>query len=111
MAFVRHIQVAGVRLNWPASPAKPLYRNQYLLLEGWKYWTMGDPHPGVIPPIETPETTTLVNRARIEPQQEGLSLVHHGRLTTSLPVHNPDLELQAQGGARNEAMHGRRRSS
>ena len=71
VAFVRYIQFAGVRMDWPDPPAKPLYRNQYLLLDGWKYWTMGDPHPGVVPPIETPETTTLVNRARIEPQQDG----------------------------------------
>lgn len=31
---------------------------------------MGDPYPGVVPPIETPETTTLINRARIEPLVE-----------------------------------------
>jgi hypothetical protein len=71
VAFVRHIQSAGIRMDWPDPPAEPLYRNQYLLLDGWKYWTMGDPHPGVVPPIETPETTSLVNRARIEPQLEG----------------------------------------
>ena len=70
VAFVRHIRSAGMRMDWPEPPAKPLYRNQYLLLDGWQYWTMGDPHPGVIPPIETPETTTLINRARIEHQPE-----------------------------------------
>jgi hypothetical protein len=67
VAFVRYIRLTGIRIDWPDPPAKPLYRNQYLLLDGWKYWTMGDPHPGVVPPIETPESTTLVNRARIEP--------------------------------------------
>ena len=70
VAFVRHIRSTGIRMEWPDPPAKPLYNNQYLLLDGWKYWTMGDPHPGVVPPIETAETTTLVNRARIEPQVE-----------------------------------------
>lgn len=65
VAFVRHIRAAGVRMDWPDPPAKPLYRNQYLLLDSWKYWTMGDSHPGV-PPVETPETTTLINRAHIE---------------------------------------------
>jgi hypothetical protein len=66
--FVREIRSAGIRMDWPDPPAKPLYRNQYLLLDGWKYWTMGDPHPGDVPPIETPETTTLINRALIESQ-------------------------------------------
>lgn len=66
VAFVRHIRSAGIRMDWPDPPATPLYRNQYLLLDGWKYWTMGDPHPGVVPAIETPETTTLINRAHIE---------------------------------------------
>ena len=68
VAFVRHIWSAGIRMDWPDPPAKPLYRNQYLLLDGWKYWTMGDPHPSVVPPIETPEATTLINRAHIEHQ-------------------------------------------
>jgi hypothetical protein len=66
VAFVRYIQLTGVRMDWPDPTTQPLYRNQYLLLDGWKYWTMGDPHPGVVPPIETPETTTLINRARVE---------------------------------------------
>jgi len=70
VGFVRHIRSVGVRMDWPGPPAKPLYRNQYLLLDGWKYWTMGDPYPGVVPPIETPETTTLINRARIDPQED-----------------------------------------
>lgn len=70
VAFARHIRSAGIRMDRPDPPAKPLYRNQYLLLDGWKYWTMGDPHPGVVPPIETPETTTLINRAHIEHQPE-----------------------------------------
>lgn len=69
VAFVRYIRLAGTRMAWPDPSAKPIYRNQYLLLDGWKYWTNRDPHPGV-PPIETPETTTLINRARIEPQPE-----------------------------------------
>ena len=68
VAFVRHIRAAGVRMNWPDPPARPLYRNQYLLLDGWKYWTMGDSQPGLAPPTESPETTTLINRARLEPQ-------------------------------------------
>ncbi|MGA8521499.1 MAG: hypothetical protein WB807_00390 [Candidatus Dormiibacterota bacterium] len=67
--FVRHIRSSGIRIDWPDPPAKPIYRNQYLLLDGWKYWAMGDPHPGV-PPVETPETTTLINRAHIEHQPE-----------------------------------------
>jgi hypothetical protein len=75
VAFVWYIQLAGVRTDWPDPPAKPLYRNQYLMLDGWKYWTMGDPHPGVVPPIETPESTTLINRARIEPQPGGRTRV------------------------------------
>jgi hypothetical protein len=70
VAFVRHIRSTGIRMDWPDPPAKPLYHNQYMLLDAWKYWTMGDPHPGAVPPIETPETTTLINRARIEPQVE-----------------------------------------
>jgi hypothetical protein len=71
VSFVRHIRFAGIRMDWPDPPARPLYGNQYLLLDGWKYWTMGDPHPGVVPPIETPETTTLINRAHTEQQPEG----------------------------------------
>jgi hypothetical protein len=74
VAFVRHIRSAGIRMDWPDPPAKPLYHNQYLLLDGWKYWTMGDPHPGVVPPIEIPETTTGINRARIEPPCGGSNL-------------------------------------
>lgn len=70
VAFVRHIRSAGIRMDWPDPPTKPLYRNQYLLIDGWKYWTMGDPHPGIVPPIETPETTALINRAHIEHQPE-----------------------------------------
>jgi len=61
-------------MNGPAPPAKPLYHNQYLLLDGWKYWTMGDPNPGVVPPVATPETTTLINRARIEPELENRTM-------------------------------------
>ncbi len=65
VAFVRHIRSVGIRMDWPDPPAKPFYHNQYLLLDGWKYWTLGDPHPGLVPTTETPETTTLINRARI----------------------------------------------
>jgi hypothetical protein len=75
VAFAVYIQLAGVRMDWPDPPAKPLYRNRYLLLDGWKYWTMGDPHPGVVPPIETRATTTLINRAPIEHKLEGRMLV------------------------------------
>jgi hypothetical protein len=33
VAFVRHVRSAGMRMDWPDPPAKPLYRNQYLLLD------------------------------------------------------------------------------
>ncbi len=66
----RRTAIGGAR---PA--AKPFFRNQYLRLDSLRYRTMGDPHPGTVPPIETPETTTLINRARIEHQLEDRKLV------------------------------------
>ncbi len=92
VAFVRQIRSGGIRMDWPDPPAKPLYRNQYLLLDGWKYWTMGDPHPGV-PPIETPETHDPDQPSPYRASARGSNAAHlKQRLTMSLRS-RPTLEL------------------
>ena len=54
--MVRLIREAGVVKPWPRDSATPRYRHTYLELDGWQYWTMGEPI----------EETLLINRCRID---------------------------------------------
>ena len=56
-AFVKLIRRQGVVKPWPADAAIPVYHHTYLEIDGWDYWTMGEPV----------EETTVINRARLEP--------------------------------------------
>jgi len=51
--FVALIRREGVVKPWPRDAAMPRHRLTYLELDGWEYWTMGEPIP----------ETTLINRA------------------------------------------------
>jgi hypothetical protein len=42
---------------WPRDSARPRYHHAYLEIDGWEYWTMGEPV----------EATPLINRAAVEP--------------------------------------------
>jgi hypothetical protein len=50
----------GVVKPWPRDAAVPRYRHTYLALDGWEYWTMGEPDP----------ETVLINRARLDPDPQ-----------------------------------------
>ncbi len=54
--FVTLIRSAGVVKPWPRDSASPRYHHTYLELDGWEYWTMGEPV----------QETGLINRARLE---------------------------------------------
>lgn len=60
-AFVALIRGEGIIKPWPAEAAVPRYRHTYLELDGWEYWTMGDPAP----------ETALINRALLPPARRG----------------------------------------
>jgi hypothetical protein len=54
-AFVALIRTDGVVKPWPADVPNPRYRHTYLAIDGWDYWTMGEP----VDEVE------LINRARL----------------------------------------------
>ncbi len=53
--FVELIRRNGVIKPWPPEAAVPRYRHTYLELDGWEYWSMGEPIP----------ETTVINRALV----------------------------------------------
>lgn len=55
LRFVALIRTDGVVKPWPADSPIPRYHHSYLEIDGWDYWTMGEPV----------EQTELINRARI----------------------------------------------
>lgn len=55
-AFVTLIRNEGIVKPWPRDAAVPRYHHTYLELDGWEYWSMGEPVP----------ETTVINRARLE---------------------------------------------
>lgn len=55
-AFARLIRETGVVKPWPPTAAVPRYHHTYLDIDGWEYWTMGEPI----------EKTTVINRARLD---------------------------------------------
>jgi hypothetical protein len=62
-AFVdlcRYIDAVGRADPWPPPPARPVYHNTYLVIDGWKYWAMGP-----CGDADPPESKTVVNRARV----------------------------------------------
>lgn len=56
VAFVELIRREGEIKPWPRDAAKPRYHHTYLEIDGWDYWTMGEPVA----------ESTLINRARVE---------------------------------------------
>ena len=56
VAFVELIRNDGVVKPWPADAAVPRYHHTYLEIDGWDYWSMGEPIPD----------TTVINRALVE---------------------------------------------
>lgn len=56
-AFVQLIREHGAVKPWPRDSARPRYHHAYLEIDGWEYWTMGEPV----------EATPLINRAAVEP--------------------------------------------
>src|SRR4051812_30577445 len=59
--FAELIRREGVVKPWPADSASPRYHHTYLELDGWDYWTMGEPLA----------ETGVINRARL-PAKERL---------------------------------------
>jgi len=57
-AFCRLIKAEGFVAPWPPASARPIYRNHYLVIDGWKYWAMGT--NGDLGPVED---LTVINRA------------------------------------------------
>ena len=55
-AFVRLIRAEGLVKPWPRGSATPRYQHTYLEIDGWQYWTMGEPV----------EETILINRCRVD---------------------------------------------
>jgi hypothetical protein len=61
-AFVSLIRVEGIVKPWPADVETPRYHHTYLGIDGWDYWSMGEPVP----------QTTVINRALlIDPEPAG----------------------------------------
>lgn len=54
-AIVRFIRDNGEVRHWPNASRNPRYHNTYLEIDGWQYWTMGEPI----------KETTVLNRARV----------------------------------------------
>jgi hypothetical protein len=54
-AFAQLIRDIGVVNPWPRDAARPRYHHTYLAIDGWEYWTMGEPIPD----------TEVINRARL----------------------------------------------
>lgn len=55
-AMVQLIREKGVIKPWPKDVAVPRYHHSYLEVDGWQYWTMGEPI----------EETILINRCRVD---------------------------------------------
>ncbi|MBV9100100.1 MAG: hypothetical protein JOZ46_01330 [Candidatus Dormibacteraeota bacterium] len=55
-AFAEYIRSAGVIKPWPRDAARPRYHHTYLALDGWEYWTMGEPIA----------ETVVINRALLD---------------------------------------------
>ena len=55
-AFVDLMRRDGTVKPWPRDAARPRYHHAYLEIDGWEYWTMGEPIA----------ETTVINRARLE---------------------------------------------
>jgi hypothetical protein len=53
-ALVALIRETGVVKPWPRDSKHPRYHHSYLVIDGWEYWSMGEPIP----------ETTVINRAR-----------------------------------------------
>jgi hypothetical protein len=60
LAFVELIRRDGVVKPWPRDAVKPRYHLTYLEIDGWDYWTMGEPVA----------ETALINRARVTSESE-----------------------------------------
>jgi hypothetical protein len=73
------IRAAGVQRPWPEPPAKPIYHNHYLTIDGWKCWTMGAPVHFAADPATLTENlkhedeTILINRAAATDQATQLA--------------------------------------
>ena len=53
--FVSLIREAGAVKPWPRDSSHPRYHHTYLSIDGWEYWTMGEPI----------SQTVVINRARL----------------------------------------------
>jgi hypothetical protein len=60
VGFAELIRRLGVVKPWPRDSPVPKYHLQYLVIESWEYWTMGDPIP----------VTTVINRALVKPRAQ-----------------------------------------
>ena len=73
IAFVALIRRDGTSKPWPPEASTPRYRNTYLELDGWEYWTMGSPIPA----------TTVINAKLARPPRCA------GRLNDRSPIGEP----------------------
>ena len=55
--FATLIRHEGIVKPWPADSPTPRYHHTYLELDGWSYWTMGEPIP----------ETEVINREDLKP--------------------------------------------
>ncbi len=60
-AFVKLIRDDGIVKPWPRDAERPRYHHTYLEIDGWEYWTMGEPIA----------ETALINRALVEEKSSG----------------------------------------
>jgi hypothetical protein len=58
--FVALIRRDGIVKPWPADSPSPRYHHTYLQIDGWDYWSMGEPI----------DETTVINRARVDASEE-----------------------------------------
>ena len=58
-AFCHLVAVEGLVEPWPPPPADAIYRNRYLVIDDWKYWSIGP--SGDADPVHA---RTVINRSR-----------------------------------------------
>ena len=111
-SFVHLIRTTGVKKPWPAPPRRAKYRNTYLAIGIWEYWTMGAPidADGCERELDavgghvdgTHGCTILINRARVnQPERLTLDLDPQSRLAMCR------VRVSAPAGARDPAGRGR----
>lgn len=75
-AFCRLILEDGEQHPWPPPPARPIYRNHYLVVGEHEYWAMGSQGDS-----DSVEDKTVINRTDVPAGECGLPIPGHSDRT------------------------------